>query len=144
MAEGLARWLFGEAVRVQSAGSNPTHVNPLAIEVMAEVGIDIAGHTAKSVDIIDPATVDTVITLCAEEVCPVFFSQAERLHWPIPDPAGHKDESHAQQLERFRAARERIRGRLDILAALQDVPTAPPLEEFHCSERVADLFLGGV
>lgn len=144
MAEGLARRLFGETVRVQSAGSNPTRVHPLAIEVMAEVGIDIAGHTSKSVDTIDPAAVDTVITLCAEEVCPVFLGQAERLHWPIPDPAGHEDESHARQLERFRAAREQIRGRLDTLAALHDVPAAPTVDDFHCSVRVADLPLGGV
>lgn len=131
MAEGLARRLFGETVRVQSAGSNPTHVHPLAIAVMAEVGIDIAGHTSKSVDTIDPAAVDTVITLCAEAVCPVFLGQAERLHWPLPDPAGHEDESHTQQLERFRAAREQIRGRLNILAARYDVPAAPTLEEVH-------------
>jgi protein-tyrosine-phosphatase len=144
MAEGLARRLFGETVRVQSAGSNPTHVNPLAIEVMAEVGIDIAGHTSKSVDTIDPAAVDTVITLCAEEVCPVFLGQAERLHWPTPDPAGHEDESHAQQLERFRAVREQIRRRLNILAALHDVPATPTGGDFHCRVRVADLPPGGV
>jgi arsenate reductase len=139
IAEGLARHLFGGAVRVQSAGSNPSRVNPLAIEVMAEVGIDISRHTAKSVTAIDPAMVDTVITLCAEEVCPVFLGEAEQLHWPIPDPAGHEDESYEQQLERFRTAREQIRGRLEILAALHDVPATPTLDEFHCSVRVADL-----
>lgn len=139
IAEGLACRIFGDAVRIQSAGSNSSRVNPLAIEVMVEVGIDITEHTAKSVDTIDPAAVDTVITLCAEEVCPVFLGQAKRLHWPIPDPAGHEGESHAQQLERFRTAREQIRGRLEILAALRDVPTTPTLDEFHCSVRVADL-----
>ncbi|HXG17517.1 MAG TPA: arsenate reductase ArsC [Methylomirabilota bacterium] len=144
MAEGLARRLFAETVRVQSAGSHPTHVHPLAIAVMAEVGIDIAGHTSKSVDTIDLAAVDTVITLCAEEVCPVFLGQAERLHWPTPDPAGHEDESHAQQLERFRAAREQIRGRLNILAARHDVLAAPTMADFHCRVRVADLLPRGV
>jgi arsenate reductase len=121
MAEGLARRLFGDTVRVQSAGSNPSRVNPLAIEVMAEVGIDIVGHTSKSADTIDPTTVDTVITLCAEEVCPLFLGQATRLHWPIPDPAGHEGESHEQQLERFRAAREQIRERLEVLATRREV-----------------------
>jgi arsenate reductase len=116
--EGLARRIFGDAVRVQSAGSNPARVNPLAIEVMAEVGIDITGQTSKSVVAIDLTRVDTVITLCAEEVCPLFLGQATRLHWPIPDPAGHEGESHEQQLERFRAAREQIRERLQILAEL--------------------------
>ena len=87
MAEGLARAMFGDAVRVQSAGSRPSRVNPHAIAVMREVGIDITGHASKSVQDIDPATVDVVVTLCAEEVCPVFLGQAARLHWPIPDPA---------------------------------------------------------
>lgn len=139
MAEGLARRLFSDTVQVQSAGSNPTQVNPLAIEVMAEIGIDISGHTAKSIDALDLAAVDTVITLCAEEVCPVFLGQAERLHWPIPDPAGHEGESPEQQLHRFRAAREQLRGRLEVLAALREVPTAPTFDEFHCSVRVTDL-----
>jgi arsenate reductase len=54
---------------------------------MAELGVDLSTHHSKSVQTIDPAHVDTVITLCAEEVCPVFLGQARRLHWPIPDPA---------------------------------------------------------
>ena len=87
MAEGLARARFGDRVRIQSAGSQPSRVNPFAIEVMAERGISLDGHTSKSVDTIDPSTVDTVITLCAEEVCPVFLGDARRLHWPIEDPA---------------------------------------------------------
>jgi arsenate reductase len=118
MAEGLAHHLFGDTVCVQSAGSQPSRVNPLAIQVMAEIGIDISGHTAKSVGSIAPASVDTVITLCAEEVCPVWLGNAERLHWPIADPAGHEAEPRGQQLERFRAAREQIRRRLEVLAAL--------------------------
>nr|WP_320132227.1 hypothetical protein [uncultured Holophaga sp.] len=55
---------------------------------MAEVGIDLSDHTAKPVSGIDPASVDLVITLCAEEVCPLFPGRVERLHWPIPDPGG--------------------------------------------------------
>lgn len=116
MAEGLARRIFGHTTRVQSAGSNPSCVNPLAIEVMAEVGINITDQTSKSVDAIDPTTVDIVITLCAEEVCPVFLGQAEQLHWPIPDPAGYEEETHERQLERFRAAREQIHERLQAFA----------------------------
>jgi len=121
MAEGLARRIFGDAVRVQSAGSHPAHVNPIAIEVMAEIGVDISEHTSKSVDTIDPTTVDTVITLCAEEVCPAFLGEARLLHWPIPDPARHTSESHEQQQKRFRAARKQICERLQALAALRDV-----------------------
>lgn len=139
MAEGLARHLFGDTVWVQSAGSKPSEVKSLAIQVMAEIGIDISGHVSKSVDSIDPATVDTVITLCAEEVCPVFLGRAQRLHWPIPDPAGHAEETHAQQLERFRAVRDQIHRRLAVLAALRDIPAGPIPDEFHCSVRVHDL-----
>ena len=60
LAEGLARHLLPATVRVQSAGSAPSGLNPLAVEVMREIGIDIAAHASKSVDTIDPATVDTV------------------------------------------------------------------------------------
>jgi arsenate reductase len=113
MAEGLARSLFGERTRVQSAGSEPSRVNPYAVEVMAELGIDLSSHHSKSVQTIDPTTVDTVITLCAEEVCPVFLGQARRLHWPIPDPAS-SDASlgRDEMLQRFRAARDAIHERL--------------------------------
>lgn len=118
MAEGLARSIFGDKVRVQSAGSRPSRVNPYAIEVMKEVGIDLAAHHSKSVDTIDPATVDTVITLCAEEVCPVFLGQVRRLHWPIPDPASDDPALTPDDLRaRFRAARDQIRGRLEDLEA---------------------------
>lgn len=120
MAEGLARKLFGGRMAVQSAGSEPSQVNPYAIEVMREVGIDMASHYSKSVQTIDPATVDTVITLCAEEVCPLFLGQAHRLHWPIPDPAS-KDPSLSREemLARFRTARDQIQAKLDGLQALE-------------------------
>src|SRR5690348_5318960 len=87
MAEALARTIFGDRARVQSAGSQPSRVNPDAIEVMSELGIDLSGQASKSVDSIDPAGIDTVITLGAEELCPVFLGNARRHHWPIPDPA---------------------------------------------------------
>jgi arsenate reductase len=118
MAEGLARDLFGDAVRVQSAGSAPSRVNPYAIRVMAESGIDLTSHSSKSVESIDPDSVDLVITLCAEEVCPVFLSGAPRLHWPLQDPdRKHEDLSDEERLEHFRVARDEIRGRLEALAS---------------------------
>lgn len=113
MAEGLARARFGDRVRVQSAGSAPSRVSPFAIEVMHEIGIDLATHTSKSVDSIDPTSVDTVITLCAEEVCPVFLGKARRLHWPTPDPASDDPTlSREDLLAGFRAARDAITARL--------------------------------
>jgi arsenate reductase len=122
MAEGLARWLFGEQTRVQSAGSSPSRVNPYAIEVLAELGIDITGQRSKSVETIDPSTVSTVVTLCAEEVCPAFLGSAQRLHWPIPDPASSDPTlSREQMLTRFRAARDAIRAKLEQLRDERDL-----------------------
>lgn len=140
MAEGLARKLFGTRLVVESAGSEPSQVNPYAIEVMSEVGVDLTTHHSKSVQTIDPATVGTVITLCAEEVCPVFLGKARRLFWPIQDPAS-KDSSlpRDEMLTRFRSAREQIQERLKVLDALLDVPEGPRADEFHASVRVKDL-----
>lgn len=87
MAEGLARHLARHGVEIQSAGSMPTSVNPFAREVMTERGIDLTSHHSKGTSDIDFSNVDVVITLCADEVCPVFIGQAERLHWPFQDPA---------------------------------------------------------
>ncbi len=113
MAEGLARHLLRPHVRVQSAGSMPATLNPLAIEVMAEDGIDISGQHSKSVDTIDPDSVGTVVTLCAEEVCPVFPGEVRKLHWPIPDPAEIlADESREGRLRKFRDARDEIKSRI--------------------------------
>jgi len=117
MAEGLARKRFGDRVRVQSAGSRPSTVNPYAVEVMREVGVDLSTHTSKSVDGIDPASVDTVITLCAEEVCPVFLGQAARLHWPLPDPATSEPLPREAMLARFRTTRDELDRRLERAAA---------------------------
>ena len=101
-------------VLLRNLGSEPSLVNPYAIEVMREVGVDLSTHHSKSVQTIDPATVGTVITLCAEEVCPAFLGKARRLHWPIEDPAT-KDTSlpREEMLRRFRAARDEIRRKLE-------------------------------
>jgi len=115
LGEGLARHRF-PGFRVQSAGSRPSRVNPHAIAALAEVGIDASAHTSKAVADIDPATVDLVITLCAEEVCPAFLGQAERLHWPIPDPASEDPALTPEDLRAcFRAARDEIAHRLEVL-----------------------------
>jgi protein-tyrosine-phosphatase/catechol 2,3-dioxygenase-like lactoylglutathione lyase family enzyme len=140
MAEGLARKLFGSRVQVQSAGSSPSRVSPYAIEVMREVGVDLTIHSAKSVETIDPQSVDTVITLCAEEVCPVFLGKALRIHWPIPDPANEDPRiPQDEMLARFRDARDQIEGRLVVLSALLDVPAGPEPTEFHISMRTKSL-----
>jgi len=114
MAEGIARVLFGDRVLVQSAGSEPSFVHPFSIEAMRELGVDLTTHRSKAVESIDPNTVGIVITLCAEEVCPVFLGHVKRLHWPIADPASQDPMlSREEMLTRFRVARDAIREKLE-------------------------------
>jgi arsenate reductase (thioredoxin) len=113
MAEGLARKLF-PCLRILSAGSRPSRVNPYAIEVLGEVGIDARIYFSKHFQDIDPKAVGVVITLCAEEVCPVFLGNVDRLHWPLPDPASDDPSlTRTQLLERFRNTRNEIQRRLE-------------------------------
>ena len=140
IAEGLARKILGEGVQVMSAGSQPSKVNPYAVEAMAEIGIDISSHRSKSVDEIDPATVDLVVTLCAEEVCPVLPGRVRRLHWPVVDPASKDPALSPDDFRaRFRTARDQIAARVQVLKGLLDVPAGPAAQEFHSSIRVKDL-----
>ncbi len=111
MAEGLARAAAPPGIEVYSAGSEPDRVRPLAVEVLAEIGIDIGGARSKGIDAIPVERIGTVVTLCAEEVCPVFPGDVRRLHWPIDDPAaatGTEEERKAA----FRRARDAIRDRI--------------------------------
>jgi arsenate reductase (thioredoxin) len=111
MAEGLARSLAPAGVKVSSAGSRPSRLNPLAVKALAEIGIDISKHHSKSVDDIPPGDVDAVVTLCAEEVCPVFLGKALRVHWGLPDPAG-AGSTDEEQLQAFRSVRDELQRRL--------------------------------
>lgn len=114
LAEGLARRAF-PIMEVQSAGSQPGKLNPYAVAVMKEVGIDISKHYSKSTDELPQDFLDKldyVITLCAEEVCPVVISKAKKLHWPLPDPATKEPISDDEALKRFRTARDAISEKL--------------------------------
>lgn len=116
MAEGLARALLPD-VEALSAGSRPSKVNPYAIEALAELGIDTSGHRSKSVDEIAPANLDLVITLCAEEVCPILSGRARRLHWPIRDPASTDPSLTPEDMRRrFREARDEIKAKIQGLS----------------------------
>ena len=88
MAEGFLREFGGDLVEVESAGTQPSRVHPLAIETMARHGVDITGHRSKSMEEFTNRTFDYVITVCdvASEACPVFPGAPERIHWSIPDP----------------------------------------------------------
>jgi len=111
IAEGYARAFAPPGIEVWSAGSEPRHLNPMAVAVMAEEGIDLAGQRSKGLTEIPAERIGTVVTLCADEVCPTFPGAVRRLHWPLPDPAaadGNEDERRAA----FRAVRDEIRGRV--------------------------------
>ena len=128
LAEGICRSLFGDAVTVQSAGSEPSAVNPYAVEVMRELGVDLTLQHSKSVQTIAAHSVDTVITLCAEEVCPVFLGAARRLHWPIEDPVSREPAlTREAMLTRFRLARDTLRKRLLQLATDEGIVAQLPL-----------------
>ncbi|MDZ7712295.1 MAG: arsenate reductase ArsC [Rhodovibrio sp.] len=116
MGEGFARALGGGRVRVQSAGIEAHGLNPRAIAVMAEAGVDIAGQESTVVSDAMLADSDLVITVCgdADERCPLLPPGVRRLHWPLPDPAkatGSEDEITAA----FRGVRDDIRARVDAL-----------------------------
>ncbi|MCU0728092.1 MAG: arsenate reductase ArsC [Planctomycetes bacterium] len=118
MAEGLARSLAPAGLRIFSAGSTPTAIRPEAIEALREVGIDIAGQRSKAVSEIPAAEVDTVVTLCAEEVCPAWLGTARRLHWGLPDPAAAEG-SPEDRLAAFRRVRDELARRIrELLAGL--------------------------
>jgi arsenate reductase len=115
MAEGLLRHLAGERFEVASAGVSPTHVRPEAITVMREIGIDISQHRSKSVDEFTDQEFDYVITVCdnANEQCPVFPGNTQRIHWSFDDPAAVEGDEHAR-LAVFRRVRDEILHRLQV------------------------------
>lgn len=128
MAEGLARALAPAGVRVSSAGSEPSRVNPFAVRALAEIGIDASAHRSKGTDDVaaeaergEAPAVDAVVTLCAEEVCPVWLHRAARAHWPHPDPAAAAG-TDGEILASFRAVRDELRRKLESLLE----PAAPP------------------
>ena len=116
MAEGIGRALAPPGVIIWSAGSQPARVRPEAIAALAEIGIDISHHRSKSVAEIPAHEVDTVVTLCGEEECPVFLGKARRLHWGLPDPAVIGG-SEADRADAFRRTRDELRRRLAALFA---------------------------
>jgi arsenate reductase (thioredoxin) len=110
MAEGLLRHLARDRFEVMSAGTEATHVRPLAVRAMDEVGIDISGQESKTLDRYVGEPSDYVITVCEEanEACPFFPAAAERLHWSLPDPAAAQG-TEEERLEVFRSVRDLLR-----------------------------------
>jgi len=117
MAEGLARSILRKSFSIQSAGSSPSFVHPLAIQVMQEIGIDISKQRSKSVTEIKTESIDLVITLCQEEVCPTLPQKTKILHWALPDPARLKGTTE-DNLVAFRSVRDQIHSLLKIQFSL--------------------------
>ena len=117
MAEGLLGASGGQRFEVASAGTHPTDVNPLAIRVMREIGIDISPHRSKPVDEMIGREFDYVVTVCdnARESCPVFPGDAKRIHWSFEDPAEAVG-TEEDQLWVFRRVRDEIADRVSAFA----------------------------
>jgi len=109
MAEGLLHHFAGQTMEVRSAGTKPSIVNPLAVEAMRELHIDISDHHSKSVNEFVNQHFDTVITVCdsAAEHCPIFPGAPQRIHWSMPDPAAVQG-SDAEKLIAFRNVRDAL------------------------------------
>ena len=109
MAEGFARHYGGDRLDVYSAGISPAGVNPTAVSVMQEVGIDISGQTSNAIDkaILDQG--DFIITLCgdARESCPLVPGRVQKRHWPLEDPA-RAEGTEEEILDKFRTIRDKI------------------------------------
>lgn len=114
MAEGLLRQRGGDRFTAYSAGTEATHVRPLAIRAMAELGIDIGGQTSKTLDRYLDQPIDLVITVCdaANESCPIFPRARQRWHWSFPDPSKATGDE-AARLAVFRQVRDAILARIE-------------------------------
>lgn len=114
MAEGLLRYLAGDRFEVFSAGTEATHVRPLAIMAMAEIGIDISKQQSKTLDRYLNDPFDEVITVCdtVAEACPIFPGRAHRQHWSLEDPSKATG-SEAEQLAVYRTVRDELRARIE-------------------------------
>jgi len=118
MAEGILRNDAGDRFEVHSAGTNPTVLRTEALDVMAEIGIDISGQFAKPVACFDGQEFDFVITVCdhARESCPILPGAARHLHWSFDDPA-EATGPHEERVILFRRTRDEMRDRLKSFAA---------------------------
>ena len=122
MAEGFARHLGGKIIEAYSAGLFSHYVQPKAIEVMQEVGIDISGQKSEAIDYDVLNSMDILITLCdhAEASCPATPPHIRRIHWPIRDPVGTTG-TEEEIMDDYRRARDEIR--LKIEGLIENIKT---------------------
>jgi arsenate reductase len=125
MAEALLKKMAGDRFEAESAGLEPGRLNPLAVEVMKEIGIDISQNKTKSAfDLFKEGRLYTqVITVCDEssaEQCPFFPGITTRLHWGFADPSGFTG-THEEKLEKTRQVREAIREKIEVWLKEKDL-----------------------
>jgi arsenate reductase len=115
MAEGFLRHMAGDRFEAFSAGVKPTQVNPLAIKVMAEAGIDISKHRSKSAMEFIGQQFDYVVTVCdnAKQTCPIFPGKYEKIHWDLEDPAEAQG-NEEERLAFFRRIRDEIKNNIHV------------------------------
>lgn len=119
MAEGLLRHLAGELVEVCSAGSEPSQVHPYAVQVLAQMGIDISHATSKHLEVFADQLFDAVITVCdrMRECCPTFPGEEEPIHWSLPDPVALDVASEQERYAAFEQIAQHLLARLRHLLA---------------------------
>lgn len=110
IAEGYLRYFAGDKAHIYSAGIETHGVNPRAVQVMKEEGIDLSGHTSNNIDEYTGVDFDYVITVCdnARESCPYFPTSAKKFHYNFPDPAKAQG-SEQEIMHQFRVVRQLIR-----------------------------------
>jgi ArsR family transcriptional regulator, arsenate/arsenite/antimonite-responsive transcriptional repressor / arsenate reductase (thioredoxin) len=128
MAEAFARHLGGPAIQAWSAGSHPKPLHPIAVAVMREHGIDIAGQSSKPLSLFTGQTFGHVVSLCdrVREICPQFPGHPELIHWSIADPASADATDPYPEFQRTAAE---VRTRVGFLLDL--IQLAPPAQEVH-------------
>ena len=130
MAEGMLRAWGGDRFEVFSAGTEATRVRPEAVAVMAEIGIDIGGHTSKTLEPFLGESFSWLVTVCdqAKEACPTIPGVRQQAHWSIEDPSAVEGDEDTR-LEAFRVARDHLRDRVHMFmlaAGRDDLPQPEP------------------
>ena len=130
MAENIMRFLHGRKVYVQSAGIRPGELDPFAVAVMDEIGIDISGHVSTTIEPFLGQAFSWLITVCddAKESCPTIPGAAKQAHWSINDPSAVEGDEEAR-LAAFREVRDILRDRIHIFilaAGRDDLPNPEP------------------
>ena len=122
MAEGIAKSIYLD-FKIESAGSKPTKLNPIAVKVMNEIGIDISNNFSKDINSLNKKFIDEldyVITLCKEEVCPIIITNAKKIHLPFLDPA-IDNLPEKELIKNFRDIRNQIKKKIIELKTIFEV-----------------------